>query len=551
MVDANFTISSLTFTNLGGTYHNTDLASGRTLTITNILTIGAIDAGGTAQQEFVTVAGSATVSVNNPNANLQVWLGSASVSSQATLDLSALDNFSATVSRLTVGASAVNNAVNRPSGILYLAKTNAITVGFQTTTLEAGTTTGNAGIVVADCNQNNGLASYLYLGQVNTLTADTIAIARQKTFATLAFNPLYANVAPYPTVTLQGFTSSRISVFDVGSGAGNTGTTTGTGTADFSGGIVNAMVDTLSIGRASTPASGSSGGTTTGVLTFDAGTINANALNIGLQPAAFHTLKVGIGTLNVGTNSAIGAGAKVIVNGNLTLASAAGGTGGAATTGTLNINGGTVQASNIVAGVNGAPSTINLNGGTLIVMNTAGTPTAPLTTLNLTDGTLQLNLNGSSGVANVVATTVAASGATTIKLGAIANVTSGTTYPLISYTGSDPYSSLSLGTLPAGYAGNLVDDSANSLVSLMITSAPAQPPVINSVALLGGNLVFSGTNGGTEGNDYYVLTSTNVALPLANWTKLATNQFGVGGSFTFTNAVVPGSPQRFYLLQLP
>jgi hypothetical protein len=258
-----------------------------------------------------------------------------------------------------------------------------------------------------------------------------------------------------------------------------------------------------------------------------------------------------VGTISVNTNATMAANAKLIVNSNLNLAVNVGGAGAAATAGTLNINGGIVEANNIVAGVNGAPSTINLNGGTLIVMNTAGTPTAPLTTLNLTDGTLQLNLNGSSGVTNVVATTVAASGTITLKLGAIVNVTSGTTYPLISYTGTDPYSSLSLGTLPAGYTGNLVDDSANSLVSLMITSAPAQPPVINSVALLGGNLVFSGTNGGTEGNDYYVLTSTNVALPLANWTKLATNQFGVGGSFTFTNAVVPGSPQRFYLLQLP
>ncbi len=60
----------------------------------------------------------------------------------------------------------------------------------------------------------------------------------------------------------------------------------------------------------------------------------------------------------------------------------------------------------------------------------------------------------------------------------------------------------------------------------------------------------SGSNG-TQGNDYYVLASTNVAMPVSNWTILMTNQFGTGGSFSFTNAITPGVPRRFYLLQLP
>jgi hypothetical protein len=46
-----------------------------------------------------------------------------------------------------------------------------------------------------------------------------------------------------------------------------------------------------------------------------------------------------------------------------------------------------------------------------------------------------------------------------------------------------------------------------------------------------------------------VLASTNLALPLANWTRLLTNQFGAGGSFVFTNAAA-SAPQNFYLLQL-
>jgi hypothetical protein len=48
-----------------------------------------------------------------------------------------------------------------------------------------------------------------------------------------------------------------------------------------------------------------------------------------------------------------------------------------------------------------------------------------------------------------------------------------------------------------------------------------------------------------------VLTSTNVALPLANWTRAATNIFGPGGTFVFTNAVNPVAAQSFFVLQLP
>jgi len=60
----------------------------------------------------------------------------------------------------------------------------------------------------------------------------------------------------------------------------------------------------------------------------------------------------------------------------------------------------------------------------------------------------------------------------------------------------------------------------------------------------------SGTNGIPNGN-YYVLDSTNLALPLPNWTLMATNVFDANGDFTFTNAIDPNTPQLFYLLQLP
>jgi hypothetical protein len=52
------------------------------------------------------------------------------------------------------------------------------------------------------------------------------------------------------------------------------------------------------------------------------------------------------------------------------------------------------------------------------------------------------------------------------------------------------------------------------------------------------------------GGLYTVLTSTNLALPLTNWTPLNTGIFGVNGNFSSTNAMGTNG-QQFYILKLP
>jgi hypothetical protein len=59
-----------------------------------------------------------------------------------------------------------------------------------------------------------------------------------------------------------------------------------------------------------------------------------------------------------------------------------------------------------------------------------------------------------------------------------------------------------------------------------------------------------GGSGGPAGGNYYVLGSTNIALPLILWTHIVTNQFDSSGNFNFTNAAGTNAPQEFYLLQL-
>ncbi|MGA3181056.1 MAG: leucine-rich repeat protein [Verrucomicrobiota bacterium] len=85
-----------------------------------------------------------------------------------------------------------------------------------------------------------------------------------------------------------------------------------------------------------------------------------------------------------------------------------------------------------------------------------------------------------------------------------------------------------------------------------ISVVPAQlGPRIATLGLSGANLALNGING-QSGGTYYVLTSTNVALPLSQWTPVATNVLGAGANFiiTVTNGFTPGTPQRFYVLQL-
>ena len=557
IVNSDFTINSLLFTNVADTYHNTYLNPGRKLSVTNSLTLGAFDSGASAQHEFVTVSGNGGLNSSNTAGNLQVWIGSGSVGgSQATLDMSALDTFNASVSRFLVGAT-INNVVNRPSGIVYLAKTNTIAAGFQTTTITNGTTTANAGIVVADCNQNAGSRSFLYLGQVNNIFADTIGIGRQKAGATLAFNSTYANIAPYPTLTLRGFSTSRASILEIGDSLGNTGTTSLSADADLRGGVVDASVDILTVGRAS---SGGTSGTTTGSLEFDAGTINANTLNIGFLPAP--TTKVGVGTVGVGSNTIIGAAATLRVNGVANLGQTPGGTSSSATSGTLNITNGTVFANSIVPGTNSS-STIGMYGGRLFATNAIGSAATPLVTLNLLPSTPDnarndlylsadgnpsitvntLNLDEQDTTTNVIhVLSVGPVGTPPVEL---ALIKYGTLSPQVGSTFN-----IGLGSLPAGYSGYLTNDTDQLMVGLVLTSAIHPRPVMTGLSLSGTNLVIAGTNGFAN-FPYRVVSSTNVSDPLSTWTVIGSGVFGPTGNFNFSTPVVPAVPQRFYSVVVP
>jgi hypothetical protein len=97
-------------------------------------------------------------------------------------------------------------------------------------------------------------------------------------------------------------------------------------------------------------------------------------------------------------------------------------------------------------------------------------------------------------------------------------------------------------------AWNTANLTINGTLSVVSASAPG--PTIGAITINGGNIILSGTNNAGAGGTYSVLTSTNVALPIASWTVLGTGNFDSSGNFSFTNGAPTGA-QQFYLLQVP
>jgi hypothetical protein len=84
--------------------------------------------------------------------------------------------------------------------------------------------------------------------------------------------------------------------------------------------------------------------------------------------------------------------------------------------------------------------------------------------------------------------------------------------------------------------------------SITVLVGPTINPITMSLISQGNSLVVSGTNG-IPGGHYFVMASTNLSLPKASWTRVATYNFDGSGNFNFTNAISPGTRQQFLQLQ--
>jgi hypothetical protein len=120
----------------------------------------------------------------------------------------------------------------------------------------------------------------------------------------------------------------------------------------------------------------------------------------------------------------------------------------------------------------------------------------------------------------------------------------GETFQLFSAALTGVFSATNLPPLAPGLSWVTSNLNINGTVSV---TGSIVPPHITSITSAGGTATVSGT-GGLPNGPYYVLSTTNVALPLAQWTRLATNTFLGDGTFSYTDATATGTA-RFYLVQ--
>ena len=117
------------------------------------------------------------------------------------------------------------------------------------------------------------------------------------------------------------------------------------------------------------------------------------------------------------------------------------------------------------------------------------------------------------------------------------------------------------GTGSRMFAGNIADA---AVFTRALTAAQVQgvftgtfvanqlpAPSITHVGMSAGNIIITGTNNAGPGGTYHLLTSTNVTLPLSNWTVLTSGSFDGTGTVHSTNAINPATSRSFYILEEP
>jgi hypothetical protein len=526
VVNGSVAIGSLQFANTNGN-HTTWIGAAQLLRAGS-LTVGTEVDGTNTQTIFTTMTGPGALQLTNPSGNLIVRQGVATATGnqalRAVLDLSGLDVFTATIGTAKIGALGANA---RPAGTLFLARSNAITASGSSPAIEIGGHGGGSG--------NAGNGSFVYLGQENYIFANGISVGNVKQGGSgMLFNLAFSN----PSVVFRAADGvGAVPTWFIADSQSQSGTVNTTATNDFTGGTVDALVNTLTIARSST---GSGVGNPVGLLMFSSGVMSINTLRIGYQGASGANFSTA--TVNVNDDALLTAG-------TIELAHTIGGSGATNTSGTLNLNGGTLIANNVVSG--GGAANVTVDGGTVIITNTSGPTMSGLTALELSSGKLHVPLDGNSVVTNIVTTSLVAGGVTIIDVDSLANVTGTNRFPLIQYSnfvGST--ANFMVGDLPQGFGVSLSSNPVSHTIDLSIYPLPILHSVITGITLSGTTLTLSGTNG-SPGMTYSVLATTDLALPLTNWTLVASDVYNVDGNFSITIDVNLNHSRQFYLLKSP
>jgi len=156
-----------------------------------------------------------------------------------------------------------------------------------------------------------------------------------------------------------------------------------------------------------------------------------------------------------------------------------------------------------------------------------------------------MKLNGGSVPANdkLVAPTINLGG-TLVITNAGAPLHAGDTFTLFSGTLVGSFGSI---ITPNYYTFNTTQLTGGGNGTVTVTSYT--PPVMKTdfSAFSSGTITFNVT-GGIIGNGVSILSTTNLALPLTNWTTAVSGNFDSSGTFSAPVTVDPSMPQQYYIM---
>jgi len=428
-VQSSMTVSNLLFNqisnNVAVNFHGTLIDTGVTLTVNStlsgtnaaVLLVGG-DVGGANDQVYTTITGAGTLAVGSlasPNTNNDMFISARALTANSgghkgTLDMSGLNMFTFGGGRFQVTGNGISAALagaqyagqDRALGSVLLAKTNVIICARPRADQFPFAVAPFALTVNRYANSAN-LVTLIELGQENTIYAEAITVAGARGgngAASMKFRTGLTN----PTLKLRGANGiSRIADLGIGDNdIPNGATVQSIGILDLSLGTVDALVDTVNVGRNNGYLNTQTGANGTGTLTLGPGTFDVLTLNIGCQGA--NNGNKATGTVNVRTGA-------TLIAGNINIGRDAGDNTTGFGTGTLSISGGTVKVSgnllenDAAGGLNGVSTLTLSSSGTLDMMPAGDTVPGDITVDKLNFGVCTLTNYGTLGLTTLAITT--------------------------------------------------------------------------------------------------------------------------------------------------
>ena len=205
------------------------------------------------------------------------------------------------------------------------------------------------------------------------------------------------------------------------------------------------------------------------------------------------------------------------------------------------IGNGTLKGGNVVFG-NGSTLSVGFDGGTA-TLNAAGNLTLQTGSTNIVD------VNKTTTVANdkVTGLNYVTMGGTLVINNLGSTLAGGDAIQIFSATNySGNFSSIVPATPGTGLAWDattMASDGTLRVISVAVLN-------VGTAAVIGGNFVLTGS-GGTPGGGYSVLSTNVLGGALSNWPVVGTGTFDNSGNFSFTNGIVSGATNRFYMIRVP